>query len=475
MSEKIVEKLESIETSLKADVQEQVKTIADAQAKVLDEKVEGLKIEFAEKLVNLEAKFAGAPSVVREFTKSVTQDRGRFMLEQLRDVAKGGTGKIAETYQQVQLWEDEAQYYTYQHERRERQLREASALTGSGSGKGGEVKYNPFTRAKRFENNLRTVGTPVPTSGSDYQWRIKIGDSGLQWGYITNPNSANTTQDTFGVQVQLKDMVSVFPIRVTFLNDTAAGGYESVLMDDMVSESSAFEGLSHAANNDQVGTGATVRSGGVDGLRGLASYAGGNATFTGGTFTNSAYGNTGVVTTSGYHQIATYDQKTSNGFAVGTNTVAYADIVTLVSGVLPLQYRTAANAFMMSAPMISAVRSLVDLQGRPIFIDGLRTMDSYATHNGDGYVGELLGFPVYLNSYMDNPWGTGTAGTVSKYPIWFGDWSESYIVDSMSLVLRRFDQTLPGSITYYMEKRAATQIRQPFAFARLRSTATSAA
>jgi len=41
------------------------------------------------------------------------------------------------------------------------------------------------------------------------------------------------------------------------------------------------------------------------------------------------------------------------------------------------------------------------------------------------------------------------------------------------MVMRRYDQTLPGSITFYGEKRLATSIRDPNAIIRYRSTGTA--
>jgi hypothetical protein len=46
-------------------------------------------------------------------------------------------------------------------------------------------------------------------------------------------------------------------------------------------------------------------------------------------------------------------------------------------------------------------------------------------------------------------------------------------VDRLNMVLRRYDQTLPGSITFYGEKRLATSVVDPFAIIRYRSTGTS--
>jgi hypothetical protein len=41
------------------------------------------------------------------------------------------------------------------------------------------------------------------------------------------------------------------------------------------------------------------------------------------------------------------------------------------------------------------------------------------------------------------------------------------------MVMRRYDQTLPGFITFYGEKRLATSTVDPFAIIRYRSTATA--
>jgi hypothetical protein len=42
------------------------------------------------------------------------------------------------------------------------------------------------------------------------------------------------------------------------------------------------------------------------------------------------------------------------------------------------------------------------------------------------------------------------------------------------MVMRRYDQTLPGFITFFGEKRLATSVVNPFAGVRYRSTGTAA-
>ena len=111
---------------------------------------------------------------------------------------------------------------------------------------------------------------------------------------------------------------------------------------------------------------------------------------------------------------------------------------------------------------------MVDDNGRPIYIDGLS--------RDDGIVGTLLGFDVVVNKYLEVPTAAGSeAGTNNQYPMYFGDFARAHaIVDRLNMVLRRYDQTLPGFITFFGEKRLATSVVDPFALVRYRSTATGA-
>ena len=125
---------------------------------------------------------------------------------------------------------------------------------------------------------------------------------------------------------------------------------------------------------------------------------------------------------------------------------------------------------MVNPVLASAIRGLQDTNGRPIY----NAMESFSP---DGIIGQLLGFDVVMNKYLDNPSQTTTAaaGTVSLYPMYFGDWSRAHtIIDRLNMVMRRYDQTLPGFITFFGEKRLATSVRDPNALVRYRSTATAA-
>jgi HK97 family phage major capsid protein len=168
--------------------------------------------------------------------------------------------------------------------------------------------------------------------------------------------------------------------------------------------------------------------------------------------------------------MATYDQLTSNVNTVGANAVSYKDVINLIYA-LPQQYWTPSARLMISPILLAGIRGLTDSQGAPIFNrnEGLSV---------DGIVGQLLGFVVVVNKYLDTPSqvATAAAGTVSKYPMFFADWSRFHtIIDRLNMVMRRYDQTLPGYITFFGEKRLATSVRDPNAGVRYRSTATAAA
>jgi HK97 family phage major capsid protein len=447
MSKEIIEKLDAIEAS----------TLAKAEeiAAKANESVEAAKAELTEKVATLEAKVASlnAPALIRPIAKSVRQDVNRAVREQLKEYANGGKSFEKE----LKMFADESQYYAY--------MNEASQLTAGGDGKGGRTAYDPVFVALRLYNPLRGIARTVATEGSSYQFRVKTGNAGAQWGYAIQNNGAATTENTSIWQLVLKDINVQFPIRTAALDDI--DGLEANVVDDMLAEFAQSEAASMIQNNDQSGTGTSVATGGADGLRGLDQYGGANATYTGGTTSVSAFGSSGTSSTSGLHSLATYDQITTNGFA-SANNVQFQDIVNMVYA-LPQQYWTKDAKWMINPVMLAGIRGLKDNQGTPIF----ERMHPAAE---DGIVGKLLGFDVVVNSYVDSPNAAGaSAGTVSKYPMFFCDWSRYYtIIDRLNMVMRRYDQTAPGFITFFGEKRLATSVRDPFSGVRYRSTATGA-
>jgi len=449
MLEKVIEKLDAIEASNAAKLAE----TAEAVKTQVTEAVQAVKAETEQKLAALEAKIA-APSIIRPIHKTIRGEANRRFRDVLKEYMKGGN----QVEREVKIFESVDQFDGY--------IKEASALTGSGYDVGGRTAYDPVFAAKRLGNPMMDLSRIVATDGSAYQFRVKTGNAGAQWGYTVQNNGASTTEATSIWQVILKDLNAQFPIRTAALDDI--DGLEPNVVDDMLMEFQQAMATSMIQNNDQSGTGTSVSTGGADGLRGLDQYAGANATYAGGTVSTASFGTSGTATTNGLHSLATYDQLTTNANTVGANNIVYKDVVNFIYS-LPQQYWTPTARFMINPILLQGIRGLVDDQKRPIYIDGLS--------RDDGIVGKLLGFDVVVNKYVDNPSQptTGAAGTTSYYPMYFADFQQFHtIVMRLSMVLRRYDQTLPGSITFYGETRAATSVRDPNAGVRYRSTGTAA-
>jgi len=449
MSKEIIEKLDAIEAK-------QAESITAVEAKI-PAAVEAVKAEMAEKVAALEAKVASIqmPEFIRTPAKTVRSDVNRSVKEQLATFYKGNNRLEKE----LQIFADESQMDAY--------LKEASSLTAGGDGKGGRTGYDPVFAALRLANPMRGLSRTVATDGSSYQFRVKTGNAGAAWGYGIQNNGATTTEDTSIWQLVLQDLNVQFPIRTAALDDI--DGLEANVVDDMLAEFAQAEALSMIQNNDQAAQSGTNPYGGTNGLRGLDQYAGANSTYAGGTSSVAAFGTSGTGSTSGLHSLATYDQITSNVNTVGANAIQYKDVINTIYA-LPQQYWTPNTKFMVSPILAQAIRGLQDTNGRPIF-------NSTESLNPDGIIGQMLGFDVVMNKYLDNPSQatTGAAGTTSLYPMYFGDWSRAHtIIDRLNMVMRRYDQTLPGYITFFGEKRLATSVRDPNALIRYRSTGTAA-
>jgi predicted phage gp36 major capsid-like protein len=444
MSEKIIEKLDEIEAQTVAKIEE-----SKIEA---GKKVEEAVIAFDEKFAALEAKVASihVPSLIKTY-KTISSEVNRSVKEQLKSFIAGE----ARVQKEIKMFEDAGQYDAY--------YKEASALTGGGAGVGGRTAYDPVFVPLRLLNPMRGVARQVATDGSTYQFRAKVGNAGAAWGYAIQNNGSTTTEDTNIWQLTLQDLNVQFPIRTAALDDI--DGLESNVVSDMLAEFSQAEALSMIQNNDQGAT--SLPYGGSNGLRGLDQYAGANATYAGGTISAASFGTSGTGSSAGLHSIATYDQLTTNANTVGAANITYKDVVNFIYS-LPQQYWTTTAKFIINPVLLQQIRGLVDSQGRPIYVDGLS--------RADGIVGTLLGFDVVVNKYLDTPsqTATGSAGTSSLYPMYFGDWEKAFtIVDRLNMVLRRYDQTLPGYITFFGEKRLATSIVDPNALIRFRSTGTA--
>ena len=472
MSDKIIEKLDAIEQA-QVEAVESVKTEVDAKLAEATKAFEEKAVTFEEKVASLEAKVASikeATPLIKTY-KTVAQEVNRSVKEQLKGFYESGM----KVEKELKMFEDAGQYDAY--------MKEASSIgnpagIGGGAGVGGRTAYDPVFFALRLANPMRGVSRSVATDGATYQFRAKTGNTGAWWGYGINNNTSSphpnpNSLDTNIWQLTLQDLNVQFPIRTAALDDI--DGLESNVVADMLLEFSQQEALSMIQNNDQVAVSVgdnTTPYGGSDGLRGLNQYAGAAGTYAGGQTTTAAFGTTGTGSSSGLHSIATYDQLIPNGSdAAGAgngvglfNNVQYKDIVNFIYA-LPQQYWTPTAKFVINPLMLAAIRGLVDDNGRPIYIDGLS--------RDDGIVGTLLGFDVVVNKYVSNPLIPTTPSPsvdTNAFPIYFGDWNRGHtIVDRLNMVMRRYDQTLPGYITFYGEKRLATSVVDPFSIIRYRS------
>lgn len=183
-----------------------------------------------------------------------------------------------------------------------------------------------------------------------------------------------------------------------------------------------------ARNSDQAGS-TTTTSGATNGLRGLNSY---------GSAAASAFGTSGTAITNGVHDIATV--------SLGGVAPTYNKITNLANA-LPAQYWVLpGTAWHMTPTMIQTLRQLKDTAGLPLFLE-------LGEPGEGGAVGSIFGWPVIPNSYLSD-----------TFPIYLANWDRFLtIVDGEEMTIQTFEQTQPGTITIYAERRVASSVRDPFA------------
>ena len=313
-------------------------------------------------------------------------------------------------------------------------LKEASTLTGSGLDVGGRVIYDDAFASLRYANPLRMGSRQITTTGSAEAFVVKTGnaaDTTNPWGYTFTPDSGDVATSFW--QLPTRVISAQVPVRSAVLSDINA--LEEAIVSDIALEFSTYEAQSMVSNDDQSGT-TTTTTGGEDGLRGLNSYPSG---------TTAAFGSNGSAMTDGLHTVATVTQAGAS--------IAYNDIVALTSA-LPAQYwALPGTAFHMHPSTILALRELKDNSGMPLFLE-IGERDGAA-------VGNIFGFPVIPNPYMDEI-GTG------NFSIYLANWDRFLtIADYPEMLIKRFDQTAPGFVTLYAEKRLLSTVRDVFAGVRL--------
>jgi len=321
-------------------------------------------------------------------------------------------------------------------------LKEASALTSSGSGVGGRVIYDDAFASLREGNPLRVGSRIIQTIGSDEAFVVKTGNATLiqsgtdnPWGYPINSNTGSPDISTSFWQLPIRCINATVPVRTAALSDI--NYLEEALVEDLMLEFAQQEALSMMLNNDQSGS-TTVNYGATSGLRGLNSYPGSTSA--------AAFGTSGSAITNGRHTVLQVAQASASA-------VSYDDLANLQAK-LPAQYLyKPTTAWMMHPTTIGALRKLKNTAQLPIFIE-----------TGDDDGGALLyvfGHKVIPNPYMQ------VAGS-GNYPVYLAEWNKFFtIADNEEMKIQRLDQTAPGFITMYAEKRVCSTIRDVFAGVRL--------
>jgi len=313
-------------------------------------------------------------------------------------------------------------------------VKEASAITGSGSNVGGRTYFDDAFAAARYANPFRMGARQITAMESDIQFVAKTGnaaDATDPWGYAISPNSGSPNINTSIWQLPMRAISAQLPIRSAVLSDV--NGLELEIVEDLAFEFSQIEAASMAVNDDQSGSTTTV-TGAENGLRGLTSYT---------TSTSAAaFGTSGTAITNGLHTVLTVE--------ASVTTPTYDSIANIASA-LPAQYWTMpTTAWHIHPTLIASLRKLKSSTGgSPMFIE--------AGNEEGAAVGYMFGFPVIPNPYLDAP-------AVGAIPLVLANWDRFLtIADAETMTIKRFDQTQAGFVTIYAEMRMASSIRDVFA------------
>jgi HK97 family phage major capsid protein len=316
-------------------------------------------------------------------------------------------------------------------------LREASAITGSGDGVGGRTFFDNAFAALRFANPIREMSRVIPAAGSSVQFVAKTGNatnSTNPFGYTFTPNSGSPDVNTSIWQLPTRVISAQLPVRSAVMSDV--NYLNETLVEDLMLEFAQIEGASMVLNNDQAGSTTTI-NGATNGLRGLNMYT---------SAASSAFGTSGTAITNGIHSIATYTQAAA--------AVSYSDL-TDMTRLFPAQYwNLPGTAWMMHPETIHSLRNLGPLTA------AIREFPEVGSDEG-GSIKNIFGFPVIANPNIQ----TTGAG---KFNIYLANWPRFVtIADVEEMTIQAMEQTSPGFITLYAEKRLVSTVRDPFAGIRL--------
>jgi len=316
-----------------------------------------------------------------------------------------------------------------------KKVEEASALTGSGLNIGGRTFFDDSFAALRYANPFRMGSRQIiSTNTSAAQFVAKTGNAANStnpWLYAVTPNSGSPNIATSFWQLPTRVIAAQLPIRSAVLDDI--NYLEETVVQDLMLEFSQLEAASMAVINDQAGS-TTTSTGGTNGLRGLAEYN---------TSTSAAaYGSSGNAITDGIHTVLKEEFPNA--------AITYDDIVN-AANLLPSQYwALPTTAWHLHPALIAQLRKLKgSTGGAPMFVET-------GTEEGGSLV-YLFGFPVIANPYLETPAAGSLSGVLACWDCFMT------IADAEEMTIKRFDQTQPGTVTLYAEKRLASSIRDPFA------------
>jgi HK97 family phage major capsid protein len=289
-------------------------------------------------------------------------------------------------------------------------------ISALGTGTGGEGTYDVVGDTTASSTTVTAVGNP--------------------WGYypINNNNSA-TGYNTVLWELNVQAIQASLPIRTAMLSDV--NNLEESIVGDIALELAQQEALSMMFNNDQSGS-TTGYYGATQGLRGLNSYL--NST------SAASFGTSGTAITNGIHTVLSVAQASAGA-------VVYDDLANLQAA-LPSQYLyKPTTCWMMHPTTIGALRKLKASTTSNNFIE--------VGDDDGGAVMYIFGHKVIPNPYMS------VAGS-GNYSVYLADWERFVtIADNELMSLKRFDQTQPGFVTLFAEKRVCSTILDVFAGVRL--------
>lgn len=308
-------------------------------------------------------------------------------------------------------------------------LREASSITDSGLDIGGRTYFDDAFAALRYTNPFRMGSRNIKTPNSSaIQFVAKTGNAtgANPWNPNATPNTGSPDTATSFWVMPTRIINAQLPIRIAAMDDI--NGLENTVLTDLALEFSQQEAASMGTNNDQSGS-TTTTTGATYGLRGLSTYL---------SSSTAAYGTSGTAITNGIHTLATV--------SLGGVTPTYNKIVDIANA-LPAQYWSMpTTAWHMTPTMIQTLRQLKDTAGLPLFLELGEAGES-------GAVGSIFGWPVIPNSFLN-----------STFPIYLANWDRFLtIADVEEFDVQVYEQTAPGFVTLYAEKRVASTVRDPFA------------